>query len=218
MNEQVKIIIENALYFIALLNPASKVMFLATYQPALSIRQIRELAWKSSLAALLILIVLAGAGEIFLSKIFRVELYSLKITGGMVLFMIGYVAVREGRFINKKEESLPAADSESREKEKINNTVDFTDLSLVPLAAPLIAGPGTIAASISGTAEFGWFFIALSLTAAIAVNFVIMFFSAGINRLLVKLHLIGPLIRLTGLIISAVAVQMVIAGLKECRI
>ena len=95
--------VENSLYMLALLNPASKVMFLATYEPSLSVKQIRELAWKSSLAALLILIALAGAGEIVLSKVFRVELYSLKITGGMVLFMIGWLAVREGRFVNQKE-------------------------------------------------------------------------------------------------------------------
>ncbi|MBE6406691.1 MAG: MarC family protein [Lentisphaerae bacterium] len=201
--------IENSLYMLALLNPASKVMFLATYEPSLSVKQIRELAWKSSLAALLILIVLAGAGEIVLSKVFRVELYSLKITGGMVLFMIGWLAVREGRFVNRKEN----ADHSTVAKE-----VDFTDLSLVPLAAPLIAGPGTIAASISGTAEYGWLFMAFSLTAAIAVNFIIMLFSGSINRFLTKLHLQGPLIRLTGLIIAAVAVQMVIAGIKECKL
>ncbi|MBQ9772978.1 MAG: MarC family protein [Lentisphaeria bacterium] len=202
--------VENSLYMLALLNPASKVMFLATYEPSLSVKQIRELAWKSSLAALLILIALAGAGEIVLSKVFRVELYSLKITGGMVLFMIGWLAVREGRFVNQKEhpEQSPVQSKE----------VDFTDLSLVPLAAPLIAGPGTIAASISGTAEYGWLFMSLSLTAAIAVNFVVMLFSGNINRLLTKLHLQGPLIRLTGLIIAAVAVQMVIAGIKECKL
>lgn len=201
--------IENSLYMLALLNPASKVMFLATYEPSLSTKQIRELAWKSSLAALLILIVLAGAGEIVLSKVFRVELYSLKITGGMVLFMIGWLAVREGRFVNQKE---------NPDHTSVVKDVDFTDLSLVPLAAPLIAGPGTIAASISGTAEYGWFFMACSLTAAISVNFIVMLFSGNINRILTKLHLQGPLIRLTGLIIAAVAVQMVIAGIKECNI
>ena len=201
-------LLENSLYLLALLNPASKVMFLATYEPALTPKQVRELAWKSSLAALLILIVLAGAGEVVLSKIFRVELYSLKITGGMVLFMIGWLAVREGRFVNQKESAMKTVDL----PEKVN----FTDISLVPLAAPLIAGPGTIAASISGTAEFGWAFMTVSLTAAITINFIIMLFSGNINRLLTKLHLIGPLIRLTGLIISAVAVQMVIAGIKEC--
>ena len=58
--------------------------------------------------------------------------------------------------------------------------------------------------------------MAVSLTLAIFVNFVVMLFAVGINRVLEKLHLLGPLIRLTGLIIAAVAVQMVIAGLREC--
>ncbi len=206
--------VENSLYLLALLNPASKVMFLATYKPVLSNIQIRELAWKSSLAALIILVILAGAGEIVLSKVFRVELYSLKITGGMVLFMVGWMAVREGRFVNKKDQAEQG--SLCGQGGSAAENVDFTDLSMVPLAAPLIAGPGTIAASISGTAEFGWLFMTFSLSAAILVNFIIMLFSGWINDLLVKLHLQGPLIRLTGLIIAAVAVQMMIAGLKEC--
>ena len=192
---------ENSLYFLALLNPASKVMFLSTYEPALSRRQVWELSWKSSVAALVILVVLAGAGEAVLRRIFKVELYSLRITGGLILFMIGWMAVREGRFVQKREHSL-------RE--------NFTELSLVPLAAPLIAGPGTIAAAISGTAEFGLASTATALTLALAVNFVLMLFSRPINRVLDRTHLLGPLIRLTGLIISAVSVQMVISGLREC--
>ena len=92
-------LLENSLYLLALLNPASKVMFLSTYEPALTKRQIWELSWKSSAAALAILIVLAGAGEIVLRRIFKVELYSLRITGGLILFMIGWMAVREGRFV-----------------------------------------------------------------------------------------------------------------------
>lgn len=200
MNESLKIIIENALYFIALLNPASKVMFLATYEPKLTKKQIFELSWKSSAAALLILITLATFGEIVLSKIFRVELYSLKITGGIVLFMIGMVAIREGRFVNRNED-----------QERIN----FTDLSLIPLATPLIAGPGIIAAGISGAAQYGTLSVILSLGLGIFVNFIVMMFSIGINHILEKLHLIGPLIRLTGLIISGVAAQMVITGIKE---
>lgn len=194
-------LLENSLYLLALLNPASKVMFLSTYEPPLTKRQIWELSWKSSLAALVILIILAGAGEIVLRRIFKVELYSLRITGGLILFMIGWTAVREGRFIQKQEHNL-------RE--------NFTELSLVPLAAPLIAGPGTIAAAISGTAEFGLALTSTALTLAILVNFVTMLFSRPINRVLERTHLLGPLIRLTGLIIAAVSVQMVITGLKQC--
>lgn len=194
-------LLENSLYFLALLNPASKVMFLSTYEPALTKRQIWELSWKSSAAALAILIVLAGAGEIVLRHVFKVELYSLRITGGLILFMIGWTAVREGRFVQKQEHKL-------RE--------NFTELSLVPLAAPLIAGPGTIAAAINGTAEFGLKLTATALTLAVLVNFVLMLFSRPINRVLDRTHLLGPLIRLTGLIISAVSVQMVITGIREC--
>lgn len=200
MSEELKIIIENAFYFIALLNPASKVMFLATYEPKLSKKQIFELSWKSSVAALFILITLATFGEIVLSKIFRVELYSLKITGGIVLFLIGMVAIREGRFVNR---------SETQER------INFTDLSLIPLATPLIAGPGIIAAGISSAAQYGTLSVIASLALGIFVNFGVMMFSIGINHVLEKLHLIGPLIRLTGLIISGVAAQMVISGIKE---
>ncbi len=193
-------IIENALYFIALLNPASKVMFLSTYEPALSRRQIFELSWKSSAAALLMLIIMATFGEMVLSKIFRVELYSLKITGGIVLFFIGWVAIREGRFVNRDEH-----------QERVN----FTDLSLIPLATPLIAGPGIIAAGISNAAQYGALSVSLSLFIGIFVNFALMLFSGSISRVLERLHLTGPLIRLTGLIISGVAIQMVINGIKE---
>ena len=175
-------------------------MFLSTYEPKLTRKQIVELSWKSSTAALLILITLATFGEIVLSKIFRVELYSLKITGGIVLFMIGLVAIREGHFVNRDESQ---------------KQIDFTDLSLIPLATPLIAGPGIIAAGISTAAQYGVVSVIISLFLGIFINFVIMLFSSGINRVLEKLHLIGPLIRLTGLIISGVAAQMIINGIKE---
>lgn len=203
MNIDFTAIIENALYFIALLNPASKVMFLATYEPKLTRKQIWELSWKSSAAALIILVVLAMFGELVLSKIFRVELYSLKITGGIVLFMIGMVAIREGHFVNRDEH---------------HQRINFTDLSLIPLATPLIAGPGIIAAGISTAAQYGVFSVTISLFLGIFINFAVMLFSTAINQVLEKLHLTGPLIRLTGLIISGVAAQMIINGIKEAML
>ena len=83
-------------------------------------------------------------------------------------------------------------------------------------SAHLVRLTKSIAAAISGTAEFGLGLTASALTLAILVNFVLMLFSRPINRALERTHLLGPLIRLTGLIISAVSVQMVITGLREC--
>ncbi len=190
---------ENAFYLLALLNPASKVMFLATCRPCLNRRQNFELSWKSSVAALLILLVLAGAGDMILRRIFHVELYSLQITGGFVVFLIGWTAIREGRFSKPANAHQP----------------DFTDLSLVPLAAPLIAGPGMIAAVIAGTVQHGLLLTGAALTIAILINFLLMVFAQTINRALTRSHLLGPLIRLTGLVIAATAMQMILSGARS---
>ena len=194
-------LLENAFYLLALLNPASKIMFLAAYEPKLSGRQNFELSWKSSTAAFVILSILAAAGHFILSRIFRVEIYSLQITGGLVVFVIGWAAVNEGKFIKKSNNSA-------------QNTI--TDISLVPLAAPLIAGPGMIAAAIATSVADGFLATTLSLAIAIFINFLLMVCSASINRFLTKTHMLGPLIRLTGLVISAVAMQMIINGIKVC--
>lgn len=194
-------VFENLLYMLALLNPASKILFLASYEPKLTRKQNLELSWKSSLAAFLILALLAAVGDFILRRIFRVELYSLQITGGLVVFILGWTAIREGRFIQKQQ-------NEMRES--------FTDISLVPLAAPLIAGPGTIAAAIASTGKSGFGPTCLALAGAILINFVLMLFAHSINSFLTKTHLIGPLIRLTGLVISAVAMQMILNGLRTC--
>ncbi|MBQ9503094.1 MAG: MarC family protein [Lentisphaeria bacterium] len=194
-------VFENAFYLLALLNPPSKIMFLAAYEPKLSRRQNFELSWKSSAAALLILLIIAAAGHFILSRIFRVELYSLQITGGLVVFVIGWTAVNEGRFLK-------------RNTEPTQNTM--TDISLVPLAAPLIAGPGMIAATIAGSFADGFAITSCSLAIAIFINFLLMLCSSSINAFLTRTHMLGPLIRLTGLITSAVAMQMLVNGVRTC--
>ncbi len=193
-------ILENALYFLALLNPASKVLFLATYEPELTRKQIFELSWKSSGAAFLMLMLFEFVGLFVLKKIFRIDLYALQITGGLVIFVIGWLAVREGRFFQKREHEMRQ---------------DFNELSVVPLAAPLIAGPGTITIVISYSALYGNLSCMISVAIALTVNFITMLFSQPISRLLHLLHLTGPLIRITGLIVAAVAVQMVLNGITK---
>ena len=199
MEINLRSVFENALYLLALLNPASKIMFLASYPASSGRGKNFELSWKSSAAALVILILLAAAGQFLLGRIFRVELYSLQITGGLVVFVIGWTAVNQGRFVKRQQDSLMEG---------------LTDISLVPLATPLIAGPGMIAAVIAGSVADGLMSTCASLTLALLINFLLMICAGGINKFLVKTHLLGPLIRLTGLIIAVVAMQMMITGIR----
>lgn len=199
MEVNLRSVFENALYLLALLNPASKIMFLASYPASSGRGKNFELSWKSSAAALVILILLAAAGQFLLGRIFRVELYSLQITGGLVVFVIGWTAINQGRFVKQQQDSLMEG---------------LTDISLVPLATPLIAGPGMIAAVIAGSVADGLLPTCAALTLALLINFLLMICAGGINKFLVKMHLLGPLIRVTGLIIAVVAMQMMITGIR----
>jgi multiple antibiotic resistance protein len=190
------VFLETSLYFLALINPASKVLILSSAEPAYSRKQLFNISAKSTFIALVILLTLACAGYFVLKKIFHVEIYSLQVAGGIILFLIGLTAVRKGRFY---EQDISGGE----------------DISIVPLAAPLIAGPGTITAAISFSSTAGIETTVLSLTVAVMANFVIMLMSLWLGKILKKLHLIGPLIRITGLVVAAVAVQMILTGLAQ---
>jgi multiple antibiotic resistance protein len=190
------LVISNVMYFLALINPASKVFILSTLQPPCSRRELVMLALRSTITAFLILLALTIGGNFILRVVFHVDIYSLKIAGGLVLFLIGLTAVQRGRFF----EHTPAR---------------AADISIVPLAAPLIAGPGTMTGAISFASEHGIVLTLICITLALIINLVIMLFSAEFGKALERINATGPLIRITGLIVAAVAVQMVLDGLSK---
>lgn len=187
----------NSLYFLALINPISKVFLLSTMDPPYSQKQLFLIALRSTGVALGILILLSMAGHFILSSIFHIQIYSLQVAGGIILFIIGLTAVRRGKFY---EESAMQ---------------HVPDISMVPLAAPLIAGPGTITAAISFASLNGYSETILCLSLALFVNFLAMIVSRQIGYVLEKINITGPLVRITGLVVSAVAVQMVLTGIQE---
>lgn len=190
-------ILSTSLYLLALINPPSKVFLLASIEPALTRKQLWQITLRASITGLAILLALAVVGRFLFTVVFQVELYSLQIAGGIVLFIIGLTAIQKGVFFARH---------------SANNK---SDISIVPLAAPMIAGPGTITAVISFSTQDSFAVTAAALILAVAVNFIIMLLSLWINKILGKFHAIGPLIRITGLIVAGVAVQMVLTGLGE---
>ncbi len=58
----------------------------------------------------------------------------------------------------------------------------------------------------------------LPLSLALLANLALMLLARRIGGLLERLHATGPLIRITGLVVAAVAVQMILNGLAEWRL
>jgi len=194
MDLDIPTLIENTLYFLALINPPSKILLLASRQPKFTTKEIISLSLRSNITAWCILIVLTAIGNFLLVGIFRVQIYSLSVAGGIVLFIVGLKAVSKGKFFEESEAHKLA------------------DLSIVPLAAPLIAGPGTMAAAISYASIHGPVITSVCLTLAILVNTLCMLLSQPIGNVLERSSATGPLIRITGLIVAAVAMQMIFNG------
>jgi multiple antibiotic resistance protein len=197
MDSTVKIILDCTLTCVALINPISKIFLLSTIADRVSEAEVRRIAVKSSLIAIVILLSFVFAGNFILASIFHIEIYSFKIAGGLVLLFRGFDALNKGLFFEFKD------------------TLALEEMSIVPLASPMIAGPATITAAVSFPATYGAGITSLSILIAVMVNLIVMVTAKYINRFLNKYHIMGALIRITGLIVATIGIQMMLDGIGD---
>jgi multiple antibiotic resistance protein len=184
-------------YLLVLINPISKVFYLASAEGSRHGRELRIVSTEASVAAFLILFSFIIMGNIVFTRIFHIDIYSFQILGGLVLFTLGYRALTKGVFY------------ESDENHKL------VEHAVIPLASPLIAGPATITAVIALTAQNGILHTALATFMAILINFVFMLLSLSLYKVLKHYNLVGALIRVTGLIVATISVQMILEGVSQ---
>lgn len=186
----------NALYVLALVNPISKVPVLAGMAAAPEGGdELKGVTVRSSLVAGGILLSAMVFGDWILRSVFQVQLHSLRVAGGAVLFWVGFHGLRTGVFFEH--------DAHSR----------FRDMAIVPLACPMIAGPAAIAATITLRAREGLLVPTVAVFLALGVNHVIMRLATPISALLARYNILGALIRITGLIVMTIGTQMALDGL-----
>ena len=96
-----------------------------------------RMAWKSVLVATVILLGFAFGGEWLLEKL-HVSLDAFRIAGGVLLFLIALDMLFETRTQRRE------ARNEKVLEERRAHPGEHDDISVFPLAIPLIAGPGSI--------------------------------------------------------------------------
>lgn len=82
--------------------------------------------------------------------------------------------------------------------------VRIQDISSVPIAIPMIAGPGTITATVSLPAQYGSLVTVIAVFTVLGVNLIIMLFVNKIGDVMIKLNILSPFIRIIGLIIATI--------------
>jgi len=186
--------ISSFITLLALINPVQKIFLINSLQERLSDRELRYISIKSSITAFVILILFLFLGIVIFTYVFRIQLYSFRVTCGMVLLYSGWVALQQGVLIN------------------IGKDVRIQDISSVPIAIPMIASPGTITATVTFPVQYGALVTVLAVFAALAVNLVIMLYAKNIGKVMIKLNIMSPFIRIIGLIIATIGIQMIFDG------
>jgi len=152
-------------------------------------------------AALLTVFTLFGG---FIFKFFGVTLPAFRVAGGLLLLLTAYDMLRAQRPTTK------TSDAETQEGS------EQEDIAIVPLALPLLAGPGAIATVMVLMAEHGAGFeaavpVIASIVIVLGITYVILRSAHQVKRVL-RLTGIAILERLFGLILAAIAVQFVFEG------
>ena len=165
----------------------------------------RQTAIRGTVIGFLILALFAITGKGVLS-VLGISLPAFRIAGGFLLFFIAFEMIFERRQERKEKVTVVAIT-----KDHIHN------LSVFPLAIPLISGPGSISATILLAGNFPSALDRIQLIIVIAVVFVAILAALLVaDRIDRYLGQTGRAIltRLLGVLLAALAVQFVIDGLR----
>jgi multiple antibiotic resistance protein len=165
--------------------------------------QTRAMAFRSVAIAAGILLFFALLGEGLL-KALGISLAAFRVAGGIMLFLIAIDMVFERR-------------TERRETRAQNVDSEHEDISVFPMAIPMIAGPGSIASVMLLAARSEGIQQSATVMGALAANLLLTLAALLAARPLMRLmgaKLEAMITRLLGVILAALAAQFVIDGIS----
>ena len=166
----------------------------------------RRMAIRSCIVAWCILMFFALLGEPLL-KHMGISLSAFRLAGGIMLFMIALDMVFERRTERREERA-----------EEIKGTPEAEDVSVFPMAIPMIAGPGSIASVMLLNARAEG--LQESLVVLAAMTIVILLTMAALLAAGPLMRFVGAKVeamitRILGVILAALATQFVLDGLER---
>ncbi len=188
--------------FFTLINPLSTMPVFMTMTAELSENERNRTAKKATIVALITIIIFALSGQL-LFKFFGISVNSFRVVGGVIFFIMGMdmLQARLGQVKIK----------DSEVKTYVN------DISVTPLAIPMICGPGAITNSIVMMEDASTLTRKIILFGTILlvmfITYIIFYSSSRIIKMLGQTG-INVMMRLMGLIVMVIAVEFFFSGLK----
>lgn len=187
---------------LAVLNPFGNLtQFIAmTAELAKSIRQ--KLFRNILYTAFIIVMVFLFSGPFIMRYVFNVSLDDLRIAGGLILIIM---ATKNLLFTAKKQDFLHYQGLDEK---------DLLRASVVPMAFPMLVGPGTLSTAIIASEDQGLLVACGAIMLAFAFMFLLFHFAATIERIIGKL-ILHVFSRIAQVFIMAIGIKMMIVGIKD---
>ncbi len=165
----------------------------------------RAMAIRACVIAALILLFFLAVGQGLLAAL-HIELDAFRIAGGIMLFLIALDMVFEKRTERREQRA-----------EKVRDDPEIEDVSVFPMAMPMLAGPGAIASVmlLQSTAEgmTGSLVVVAALLSVLLLTLLALLAASPLMRLFGS-RVEAVLTRLLGVLLAALAAQYVIDGLR----
>jgi multiple antibiotic resistance protein len=184
---------------LVIMDPLGNVPIFLSLTRGHTLGQQRRAALLASLVAGGVILTFALFGQQVLALL-GISLEALQVAGGLLLLVIALELLQPGGH-------AATADDDGRS----------SNIALVPLGTPLLAGPGAIAATMLYTRQAdglgGALSVVLALAAVLAVVYLSMRYAGSLGRLL-RDNGIDLLSRVMGLLVAAIAVQLVASAVE----
>lgn len=191
--------------FFATIGPVDLVLVYAALTHPYPVAERHSMALRGVLVATVILLFFAIFGTALLT-LFGVTLPALRVAGGILLLLISIdmVFARHSGGTG----TTPEEETEAKTRE---------DISVFPIAMPLIAGPGAISATIlltTGVNQLDWFVVVGAMLVILLLSYAAMLVAGPLSRLL-GITGLAVVSRVIGILLAALAVQFLIDGVKQ---
>ena len=192
--------------FFTLTNPHGTMPVFLTMTNGMNDHERKAIVRRATIVSFITLMVFTFSGQ-FLFKFFGISSNGFRIAGGFIIFKIGFDML-QARYSNAK-----------LKEEEVKTYAD--DISITPLAIPMLCGPGAIANAIMLMDDASTLSLKGTLIGIIALVYFITFLILQASTRLVRI--LGEtgnnvMMRLMGLILMVIAVECFVSGLKPILI
>ena len=192
--------------FFTLTNPLGTMPVFLTMTNGMNDHERKAIVRRATIVSFITLMVFTFSGQ-FLFKFFGISSNGFRIAGGFIIFKIGFDML-QARYSNAK-----------LKEEEVKTYAD--DISITPLAIPMLCGPGAIAKAIMIKDDASKLSLKGTLIGIIALVYFITFLILQASTRLVRI--LGEtgnnvMMRLMGLILMVIAVECFVSGLKPILI